>query len=245
MPEFFFKTRFPRKFILCFTTMPAKRTYGSLTGGTGDVNPQTYYLQIPFAAVTQGVPTDSAHTARAFPLPVPKFSASLNKSVVVELLGVAWELDNPGVPNESGTSVQYMFSVSTSPYPTGTKGTWASFVANSASLSLFRRQIGYVSFQGNNTQADPLLNYSGAGYGSQIYNFDLSEYDDLTDQAGHGLLVATDNIYLNAWVDSEGSTTSRSNPAAVATLHYRLKEIGLQEYIGIVQSQQQAPAFTQ
>lgn len=100
-----------------------------------------------------------------------------------------------------------------------------------------------MSFVGSGTtnETPPVLS-STEGAGAQIYDFNLSEYDDLTDQAGHGLLVATDNIYLNVWMDSTGAQVI-TNPAVVCTLHYRLKEIGLQEYIGIVQSQQQAPAF--
>ena len=224
--------------------MPAKRTYGSLTGGTGDVNPQTYVLSMPSNVVSTLIdPGPAQHAVRGFPLPVPKFSASLNKSVVVELLGVQWEMDSPTVPNISGVINSVMYSVSSAAYPTGSGGTWASFVGNSSALSLFRKSIGFVSFPGSGTtnETPPVLS-SFEGGGAQIYDFNLSEYDDLTDEAGHGLLVATDNIYLNVWLDSTGAQVI-NNPAVVAILHYRLKEIGLQEYIGLVQSQQQAPAF--
>jgi hypothetical protein len=56
---------------------------------------------------------------------------------------------------------------------------------------------------------------------------------DLTDGAGHGLLIATDNIF--AQVSSTG--TSLTNTVYIKIL-YRFKEVGLTEYIGIVQSQQ-------
>lgn len=224
--------------------MPVKRSYGSLTGGTGDVNPQTYVLPLPAGLVSTLIdPGPTHHAHRSFPLPVPKFSANINKSVVVELLGVQWEIDSPAVPDVSGNIHSYMYSVSTSAYPVGTGGTWSSFVGNSSALSLYRKSIGMVNFNGNIvTDEVPPVNSSTTGGGSQIYNFELSEYDDLTDKAGHGLLVATDNIYLNVWIDTTGAAVI-SNPAAVCTLHYRLKEIGLSEYIGIVQSQQQAPSF--
>lgn len=63
---------------------------------------------------------------------------------------------------------------------------------------------------------------------------------DLTDGAGHGVLIATDNIYLSmtllsASIDG-GSYTS--NGQARADLLYRFKDVTLTEYIGIVQSQQ-------
>jgi hypothetical protein len=56
---------------------------------------------------------------------------------------------------------------------------------------------------------------------------------DLTDGMGHGYLVATDNLFL---------LLNTSGFAAVASVTikilYRWKNIGLQEYVGIVQSQQ-------
>lgn len=56
---------------------------------------------------------------------------------------------------------------------------------------------------------------------------------DCTDGAGHGVLVATDNIYItmntNGW---QGAAN------ADFKILYRFKEVSLVEYIGIVQSQQ-------
>jgi len=56
---------------------------------------------------------------------------------------------------------------------------------------------------------------------------------DLTDGAGHGILVATDNVYLQ--VSSAGTSAANT---VTAWLLYRMKEVALAEYIGIVQSQQ-------
>lgn len=55
---------------------------------------------------------------------------------------------------------------------------------------------------------------------------------DCTDNAGHGLLVATDNIFLQCSVDAAGSVTPSGK------ILYRFKKVKLVEYIGIVQSQQ-------
>lgn len=56
---------------------------------------------------------------------------------------------------------------------------------------------------------------------------------DLTDGAGHGILVATDNIFVQVisanWV---------SAPTIRIKIMYRWKIVGLAEFIGIVQSQQ-------
>lgn len=72
---------------------------------------------------------------------------------------------------------------------------------------------------------------------------------DLTDGAGHGILIATDNIYLNAlvaYVDADTSAAYAGAPSFIfaasnCELIYRFKAVTLQEYIGIVQSQSQSP----
>lgn len=56
---------------------------------------------------------------------------------------------------------------------------------------------------------------------------------DLTDSAGHGVLVATDNIFAQI----SSTTTSATNSCAIWIL-YRFKRVGTLEYVGIVQSQQ-------
>jgi len=66
---------------------------------------------------------------------------------------------------------------------------------------------------------------------------------DLTDGAGHGILIATDNVYLA--FDVLISSPAGNNISVLvgsylqADLIYRFKNVSLQEYIGIVQSQQQ------
>jgi hypothetical protein len=56
---------------------------------------------------------------------------------------------------------------------------------------------------------------------------------DFTDGAGHGILVATDNIFIQA-------STNGQNTASLFRFKilYRFKSVSLVEYIGIVQSQQ-------
>jgi hypothetical protein len=56
---------------------------------------------------------------------------------------------------------------------------------------------------------------------------------DFTDGAGHGLLVGTDQVFY-------GVNTTNFAGAATFTLKilYRFKEVNVEEYIGIVQSQQ-------
>lgn len=56
---------------------------------------------------------------------------------------------------------------------------------------------------------------------------------DLTDGAGHGLLVATDKLY--AQLQSTATTITQKWNFAIL---YRFKTVGMREYVGIVQSQQ-------
>lgn len=56
---------------------------------------------------------------------------------------------------------------------------------------------------------------------------------DLTDGNGHGVLVATDSMY----VQLNSLATAVANEAAIEIL-YRFKSVGMKEYTGIVQSQQ-------
>ena len=66
-----------------------------------------------------------------------------------------------------------------------------------------------------------------------IWQFPMVE--DLTDGAGNGVLVATDSIFIGA---IQTAATSPINGSVMIRCLYRWKNVGLTEYIGIVQSQQ-------
>jgi hypothetical protein len=55
---------------------------------------------------------------------------------------------------------------------------------------------------------------------------------DLTDGAGHGVLVATDSIFFQL-----NSVTTGATNALQFKLMYRIVEVPIEEYIGIIQSQ--------
>lgn len=67
---------------------------GSLTGGTGDVNPQVYRLLVQTTApITTNFPTvlsASGTATQQFPLPIPRFPSKQGKSIVVEILKIRW-----------------------------------------------------------------------------------------------------------------------------------------------------------
>lgn len=57
---------------------------------------------------------------------------------------------------------------------------------------------------------------------------------DCTDGAGHGFLMASDYFYVN--VDTNGMTPALGD--FYFKILYRFKNVSMQEYVGIVQSQQ-------
>ena len=62
----------------------------------------------------------------------------------------------------------------------------------------------------------------------------------MTDGAGHGVLIATDNVYFSLLynaIPTDGIAVQFTIGGGCDLL-YRFKEVGLKEYIGIVQSQQ-------
>lgn len=63
--------------------------------------------------------------------------------------------------------------------------------------------------------------------------YPLTQYVDLSDGAGHGFLVATDNIFATL----QSTATGLANVITVK-VKYRFKEVGLTEYLGIVAGQQ-------
>jgi len=56
---------------------------------------------------------------------------------------------------------------------------------------------------------------------------------DLSDGEGNGMLIATDNIFVVG-----GNVGGAGGGAYTCKMTYRLTEVGIQEFVGIVQSQQ-------
>lgn len=198
----------------------------TLTGGTGDVNPQLYRLAVSLASGAAAAPSlSSTGSATTFPLPIPKYPGGANKSLVVELLKVRWTVGF-GSTNASGTSFN---------------------IAVNATLMTSGNTVPGTLNQGNildNFNAEQIVTVTTAvppQYGLFILQpaSDSPAFHDLTDGAGHGILVATDNIVLAADLSWQNLAVANAFTAAVeCDLFYRFKEVTLQEYIGIVQSQQ-------
>lgn len=180
---------------------------GSLTGGTGDVSPQW----MTFSAVQSGADTTTT-TAQA--IPVQRLPQS-GRAQVLEVLKVAFfsSTNLPASASATETTDSITTMISTKSF--GTTNTTFSEPTVFAADSIQSRSA-----------------FTAAGTYFVILPTSPRIYD-LTDGGGHGVIIATDNIY--AQVQSSG--TGATNTVHIKLL-YRWKNVGLSEYIGIVQSQQ-------
>jgi len=221
--------------------MPGKGD--TLTGGTKDVNPQLYRLTVATIAPA-GAPFTSAapvpSVTATFPLPINRLQQKAGKAIVVEILQARWD---PIITSvfEPGMPAQQAFVTST-----------LSTAPQDNALSALATTIDYIDavrfIQPSQELAIglPPVPFALPMVISGYNNFTHPVYHDLTDGAGHGVLVATDNIYLNISagltdLDVAGFTSNVPKSSAFSAqcdLLYRFKEVTLQEYIGIVQSQQ-------
>lgn len=150
-------------------------------------------------------------TELAVILPTNRFQLRKGRSIVIEVLKVYFELAEWDFISAAG----------------GTRA-FSRVELSTKSLTAF-------SVDSQNVFAYAIKNWKGAF--SATGSFEDQGVDphvfDLTDGAGHGFLVATDTIFMGA--DSGAFFQPGSYHAKIL---YRFKEVGLEEYIGIVQSQQ-------
>jgi len=147
-----------------------KRTRGSsLTGGTGDYNPQTY----TFSGQQTSADTNSTFS---FPTPIPRFgTGGSTTSPVIEVLKIFFILDDITAVTAQ-TSV--IASVSTSDLgktPSGING--LGYISDP-------RAFAFFSLDGIFSSA------VGFALSSRVFEFSL------LDGSGRGLLVATDQVWL-------------------------------------------------
>ena len=186
--------------------MSKKRPGESLTGGTGDVNPQFLHGQV----VQSGADTT---TTTQFALPISKVQSGGSQATIIELLKIF--VDFPAFPAAAAGQAVMTQAIN---FTTVTFGTTA---AEFNEPNMF----GRLQLESHNS-------FTAAGSMYNLYNGGPYVLD-LTDGAGHGILLATDNIFAQAATASTGNT----NTIRFKFL-YRFKKVGLLEYIGIVQSQQ-------
>lgn len=113
----------------------------------------------------------------------------------------------------TASSLPEVDSLLTIALSTSSFGTTAVTFSEPRVFALFSRQV--------------ILTTSGQAVADYPFTYDC------TDGAGHGIIIATDSIYVQV----ASTTTGVANNARIK-LMYRWKDVPLQEYIGVVQSQQ-------
>lgn len=147
-------------------------------------------------------------TGQGIALPIPRLPIAKGRSLVIELLGVTFITAQ--FPTIAASNIIAPILTTNGTTPT----TLVQAYTDPKVLAIWSRAI----------------NFSSA---ASVFETEQTKYIDLTDNAGHGILVATDQIYLVGL----SLTTGVAN-VFIARLEYRFKDVALEEYIGIVQSQQ-------
>lgn len=175
-----------------------------LTGGSGDVSPQIFTQTINLSAANTFTQVESG-------LPQIRIPTRKGKSIVMELLWahiIHPQLDTQ--PAAGGTAAVSQWQL----------GTISEAAINFGDPRVLA--VSELSWRGA---------FTAAGSFESVAN--MTDKIQFHDGAGHGLLVATDSLFMAA-------NTANFTGAATffAKIAYRFKEVTLEEYIGIVQSQQ-------
>lgn len=179
-------------------------TSDTLTGGTKDVSPQ-------LLTMVNVMTVANTYKEVQVPLPVNRFFAGKSKAIVIEILKLFFDLSevdaNPPAPG---------------------------------GIISIQGQLSTVSLTGINAgdsrvfvKAEKIVRGAFTAAGSYATGATDPITIDLTDGAGHGFLVAGDQIFFGL-----GTSGFTGPGSGVIKALYRFKEIGLDEYIGIVQGQQ-------
>lgn len=192
---------------------PMSAVNKALTGGTGDVNPQWFRFSADQSLVVDSIIAQTQNTPLAAFNNVPG-----NKAVVMEVLKFV-------------TSHSPIYGNLTS---SAQSQTWRSgiFAGNRPTTDLnlgwgaptvigFHNEFGGTPSTGN----------------TQQYDVQGSYVVDLTDGAGHGVLLAANQVTW-LWVETTAGGATLTTSDKSAAFLYRFKEVSLQEYMGIIQSQQ-------
>lgn len=194
----------------------------SLTGGSGDVNPQWTTANITLAAPAASATAVAEVTINTNAGRIP-FGTKNQRALVMEVLKVQWipqfTLNGPGSTLTAGIYEPYL---STRPMSGLAVGVFVNAANSTVAIERFR--------------ISRMLVTSGAF----DLAFSVSPIIDLTDGNGHGVLVASPQLYAGMILTN--STSADLFDAGVdqfcaCRVLYRWKEVGLEEFLGIAQGQ--------
>lgn len=177
---------------------------------TGDVKPQILTL------TTAAGPAADQYVTATSVLPVPRFGATKLKATIFELLWIHWYMGPDSFTQSDVVKWAWLSTISTrATAETSTLATALQDVQDP-------RTFGFVM--------EELFIVGAAGIGFKS----IPQSINLTDQNGNGILIATDRLQITG-----GTLGGASSPGSfVAKVGYRLVNVGIQEYVGIVASQQ-------
>lgn len=183
-----------------------KRGRDSLTGGTGDVNPQLLSIRVTQTAA------DTTTSAQAM-LPIQRLAQGSRRAQVMEVLKIYF---NSSALPISASATEVVDSITT---------ILSTVNGGTTNLGFNNPQVFAAYFVSQNSA------FTAAG--TYMSNKGQTPFvQDLTDGAGHGILIATDSIFIQA----QSAGTGAANVCDAKVL-YRMKDVSIEEYIGIVQSQ--------
>lgn len=202
-------------------------TRRALTGGTGDVNPQYLSFRILQSAA-------DTRTTLQIPLPIQRMATGgSQRAQVMEVLNVKYETSN--IAGAGATQTAHRYQV-----PRNDDERYFYFtdlVGHSIWVYLSTRNPGSdaLSFEQPSVFSHyNKLRFGAWSTGGSAFIMEQEPFrDDLGDGAGHGFIVATDSIYIQIHSENTGVVNSCNGK-----IFYRWKNVGLQEYIGIVGGQQ-------
>ncbi len=183
---------------------------GSVTGGTGDVKPQILTL------TTADLGAEDDYVVAEIALPVPRLGHYLGHSSVFEFLKV-WFYVN--IKDTADVLSNNFICLSTTQIRTS---------GDTCTLTTIQEDI-------QNTRVFAASLESRFFTTNGMTHRTLPLTIDLTDSNGNGVLIATDKIHLTGG-NIAGSAGAVG--AFVCKLLYRIVNVGIEEYVGIVQGQQ-------
>lgn len=188
--------------------MSRRKSGGSVTGGTGDVKPQILTMKGNAPSAADDYSVTQVN------LPVPRFGTMKTKATVFEILHIDWYVNVANISDSQ--SSDFAFFATQQLRSNGDTSTAASFATDMEDPTTFGGFLRHHT-----------LTTSGELVDSAPHRLDM------TDSNGNGYIVATDRLFLHY-----GGVNQATLGSTVAKVSYRLVNIGITEYVGIVQSQQ-------
>jgi hypothetical protein len=185
--------------------MKRGRSSNELTGGTLDVSPQW----LTFGPFT--LSAANTYTEEQVGIPVVRIPTRKGKAIVMEVLQCHFDMPEWDTNGAAG----------------GTLASCSSQLSTSAGTAIRPGDPKVFAYAKVNWRAA----FTAAG--TYIDSTTSPQVVNTNDGAGHGILVATDNIFLGC-----SSLAFVAAATFQCRILYRFKEVSLEEYIGIVTSQQ-------